>query len=132
MRYTLGCSLSYNILADTTFIFNLEVAKLQSVEILRETLTLSPDLKREIYIHPDTQNRYLGVNVHRPFSLEYEAEVDLTVHRGDPAQISETPVAKLPIDILPYLLPSRFVSSEPALTPFAQAEFSALPQGTSG
>ncbi len=129
MRYTLGCSLSYNILADTTFIFNLEVAKLRSVEILRETLTLKPDLKREVYIHPDAQNRYLGVNVPTgPFALEYEAEVDLTVHRADPATINETPVAKLPIDILPYLLPSRFVSSD-RLTPFAQAEFGALPQG---
>ncbi len=84
MRYTLGCSLSYNILADTTFIFNLEVARLRSVEILRESLTLAPDLKHEVYIHPDTQNRYLGVNVPTgPFSLEYEAEVDLTVHRAD-------------------------------------------------
>ncbi len=63
-----------------------------------------------------------------PFALEYEAEVDLTVHRADPATINETPVAKLPIDILPYLLPSRFVSSD-RLTPFAQAEFGALPQG---
>ncbi len=129
MRYTLGCSLSYNILADTTFIFNLEVAKLKSVEIISESLVLAPDLKREIYIHPDTQNRYLGVNVPTgPFSLEYQAEVDLTVHRCDPATIQETPVAKLPIDILHYLLPSRFVSSD-RLTPFAQAEFGALPKG---
>ncbi len=129
MRYTLGCSLSYNILSDTTFIFNLEVAKLRSVEILHETLTLAPDLKREIYIHPDTQNRYLGVNVPTgPFSLEYQAEVDLTVQQADPASIGETPIAKLPIDILPYLLPSRFVSSD-RLTPFAQAEFGALPKG---
>ncbi|MCJ2013961.1 transglutaminase-like domain-containing protein [Methylobacterium sp. J-076] len=129
MRYTLGCSLSYNILSDTTFIFNLEVARLRSVEILSETLTLAPDLKREVYIHPDAQNRYLGVNVPTgPFSLEYTAEVDLTVHRADPATINETPIATLPIDILPYLLPSRFVSSD-RLTPFAQAEFGALPKG---
>ena len=30
MRYMLGCSLSYNILSDTTFIFNIEVARLKS------------------------------------------------------------------------------------------------------
>ncbi len=50
MRYTLGCSLSYNILSDTTFIFNLEVARLKSVEILSESLVLTPNLKRDIYI----------------------------------------------------------------------------------
>ena len=42
MCYILGCSLSYNILSDTTFIFNLEVAKLKSVEILTESLVLTP------------------------------------------------------------------------------------------
>ena len=129
MRYTLGCSLSYNVLSDTTFIFNLEVAKLRSVEILSENLTLTPNLKREVYVTPDLKNRYLGVNVPMgPFALEYNAEVDLTVHRADPATINETPISALPIDILPFLLPSRFVSSD-RLTPFAQAEFSALPKG---
>ncbi len=129
MRYTLGCTLSYNILSDTTFIFNLEVAKLKSVEILSESLVLTPDLKREVYITPDLQNRYLGVNVPMgQFTLEYNAEVDLTVHRADPATINETPVSALPLDILPFLLPSRFVSSD-RLAPFALAEFGALPKG---
>ncbi|GJE41905.1 hypothetical protein AEGHOMDF_1075 [Methylobacterium soli] len=129
VRYTLGCSLSYNILAETLFIFNLEVAHLKSLAILNESLTLSPDLRRRTYVTPDFQNRYLGVNVPvGPFSLEYNAEVELTVLRADPASIHETPVAELPLDILPFLLPSRFVSSD-RLTPFAQAEFGHLPKG---
>src|SRR3954464_11073442 len=75
MRYTLGCSLSYNILSDTTFIFNLEVAKLKSVEILSESLVLTPNLKRDLYTTPDLQNRYLAVNVPTgQFALEYNAE----------------------------------------------------------
>ncbi|KOX52323.1 transglutaminase family protein [Methylobacterium sp. 092160098-2] len=129
MRYILGCSLSYNILSDTTFIFNLEVAKLKSVEILTESLVLTPNLKRDLYTTPDHQNRYLAVNVPTgQFALEYNAEVDLTVHRADPATINETPIGQLPLDILPFLLPSRFVSSD-RLTPFALAEFGALPKG---
>ena len=129
MRYKLGCSLAYQIKSPTTFIFNVEVAHLKSLEIGFEALTLAPDLKREVYVTPDLKNRYLGVNVAPgPFSLEYNAEVELTVHRADPATIRETPIAELPIDILPFLLPSRFVSSD-RLTPFAQAEFGALPKG---
>lgn len=129
MRYTLGCSLSYKIKTETVFIFNLEVAKLKSLEILSETLTLSPDLARRTYVAPDFRNRYLGVNVPPGhFSLNYEASVDLQVHRADPAKIGETPVGELPLDILPFLLPSRFVSSD-RLTPFAQAEFGHLPHG---
>ncbi|MDR7037000.1 transglutaminase-like putative cysteine protease [Methylobacterium sp. BE186] len=129
MRYTLGCSLSYEILSDTLFIFNLEVARLKSLHIVSESLTLSPDLARRIYVSPDFQNRYLGVTVPTgAFSLEYNAEVDLTVTRADPAGIDETPLAALPLDILPFLLPSRFVSSD-RLTPFAQAEFGGLSKG---
>ncbi|KQP55028.1 transglutaminase [Methylobacterium sp. Leaf399] len=129
MRYELGCSLSYNILSETVFIFNVEVAHLQSLEILSEALTLAPDLPRRTYVTPDLQNRYLGVVVQPgPFSLEYNATVDLTPFRADPATIGETPVNRLPLDILPFLLPSRYVSSD-RLTPFAVAEFGALPKG---
>ncbi|CAO4141380.1 transglutaminase family protein [Methylorubrum extorquens] len=86
-------------------------------------------MARRVYVTPDLKNRYLGVNVQPgPFSLEYNAEVDLTVVRADPATISETPVSELPLDILPFLLPSRFVSSD-RLAAFAQAEFGDLPKG---
>ena len=129
MRYTLGCSLAYQVNAPTTFIFNVEVAKLKSLEVVSEVLTLAPDIRREVYVTPDFKNRYLGLNVAPgAFSLEYNAEVELTVHRADPATIRETPVSELPLDILPFLLPSRFVSSD-RLTPFAQAEFGHLPKG---
>lgn len=129
MRFTLGCSLAYEVKAPTTFIFNVEAARLKSLDVTSERLTLSPELKRAVYVSPDLKNRYLGVNVAPgPFSLEYQAEVELTVLRADPAEIDETPVSELPIDILPFLLPSRFVSSD-RLTPFAQAEFGHLPKG---
>ncbi|CAO4174062.1 Transglutaminase-like putative cysteine protease [Methylorubrum aminovorans] len=129
MRFKLGCSLAYAVKSPTTFIFNVEVAHLQSLDIVSESLTLSPDLTRRIYVHPDQKNRYLGVNVQPgPFSLDYNAEVALSVTRADPAAVGETPVSELPLDILPFLLPSRFVSSD-RLTPFAQAEFGALPKG---
>ena len=35
MRYNLGCSLSYKISSDATFIFNLEVAWIASQKILK-------------------------------------------------------------------------------------------------
>lgn len=129
MRFKLGCSLSYELKTETVFIFNVEVAHLRSLRILDETLTLTPDLARRVYVTPDLKNRYLGLNVAAgALALEYDAEVELTVHRADPATIPETPVADLPLDILPFLLPSRFVSSD-RLAAFAQAEFGHLPKG---
>ena len=129
MRFKLGCSLDYNVKSPTTFIFNVEVARLKSLELVSEMLKLSPDLTREVYVTPDLRNRYFGVNVEPgPLSLNYDAEVELTVLRADPETIAETPVSELPLAILPFLLPSRFVSSD-RLTPFAQAEFGHLPKG---
>jgi len=120
VRFKLGCSLAYEVKTPTTFIFNVEVAQLKSLAIESEILTLAPDLSRRTYVTPDLKNRYLGVNVAPgPFSLEYNAEVELKVLRADPESIPETPVSELP---------SRFVSSD-RLTPFAQAEFGHLPKG---
>ena len=131
MRYSLGCSLSYTIKTDTLFIFNLEVAQLQAHAILSESLVLTPDVPRRTYVTPDLRNRYLGVSVPRgSFALEYRAEVELTVFRADPATVNETPVWALPLDILPFLLPSRFVSSD-RLRAFALAEFGQIPIGHS-
>ncbi len=131
MRYTLGCSLAYKIKTDTLFIFNLEVAQLRSHTILSETLTMTPDVPRRTYVNPDLRNRYVAVSVPKgTFSLDYQAEVDLEVFRTDPAAIPETPIWAQPLDILPFLLPSRFVSSD-RLRAFAIAEFGTMPLGHS-
>jgi transglutaminase-like putative cysteine protease len=131
MQYKLGCSLSYMAKVDTLFIFNLEVAQLQRHRMISEVLTMTPDVPRRTYVTPDLRNRYLAVSVPQgPFSLEYNAEVDLDVYRADPATVHETPVAGLPLDILPFLLPSRFVSSD-RLRMFALKEFGHMPIGHS-
>jgi transglutaminase-like putative cysteine protease len=129
MKFQLGCSLSYRIGSDTTFIFNLEVAKIKSQTVLQEMLALTPSLERNSYTDLPTGNRYFGANVQPgEFSLEYNAEVELDAFHADPATIEETPIGALPLNILPFLLPSRFVPSD-RMAPFAIAEFSALPRG---
>lgn len=129
MRYQLGCSLSYKLAFETPFIFNLEVAKISSQSIVQEAITFTPPLEPRVYTDPIAANRYVGVNVPAgPFSLEYSAEVDLTTFHADPATIDETPVNQVPLDILPYLLPSRFVPSD-RLAPYALAEFGGLTRG---
>lgn len=129
MRYQLGCSLSYQLAFETPFIFNLEVAKIPAQTIVQETLSFTPPLQPRLYTDPVAANRYFAVNVPAgAFALEYNAEVDLTAFHADPATIDETPVTAIPLDILPYLLPSRFVPSD-RLAPYALAEFGALPRG---
>ena len=54
----------------------------------------------------------------------------LDVFRADPAKIDETPLGEIPLDIMPFLLPSRFVPSD-RLSAFACREFGELPKGHS-
>lgn len=129
IKVKLGCTLSYTIKEDTVFIFNLEVARLARHRNLDERLRIDPPEATTSYVAPDTLNRYFRVLAKPgPFSIEYEAMLDLDVHRADPASIGEVALRDIPLEILPYLLPSRFVSSD-RLQPFAQKEFADLPKG---
>lgn len=129
MRYRLGCDLSYEVQAETLFIFNVEVAELQRHRDLEEKLAITPGLPRRTYTKPQVRNRYTSVLAPvGDLSLRYEAEVDLHVHRADPAGVNEVPIAEVPLDIIPFLLPSRFVPSD-RLADFAQRQFGHLPPG---
>jgi transglutaminase-like putative cysteine protease len=129
MRYHLGCTLSYEIGSDATFIFNVEAAGIASQNVLQESLVLTPPLERSVYADPATNNRYFGVNVAPgTLALEYNAEVDLTAHHANPETIDETPIGQIPLAILPFLLPTRYVPSD-RLASFAQAEFGSWAPG---
>jgi len=129
MKYKMGCELAYSLEEETVFIFNLEVAHLPRHRGLHDTLTITPALTREAYTEPGTRNRYVRV-VGEPgaLTLHYTAEVDLDVHSADPAKVEEVPVRDIPLSILPYLLPSRFVPSD-RLASFAKREFNDAPKG---
>ncbi len=129
IRYKLGCELTYEVKAPTVFIFNIEVARLVRHHDLVERLTITPDLPRKIHTVPDLNNRYIGVDAPAgPLRVLYEAEVTLAEFRADPTTIAETPLADLPLDIMPFLLPSRFVPSD-RLAAFAIREFGHLVTG---
>jgi transglutaminase-like putative cysteine protease len=129
MKFKVGCILSYEVETDTTFIFNLQVAMTRSQQILTETLALTPALRCSDHEDAGSHNRYFGVTVPAgDFALEYNAEVDLVALHADPATINETPISQLPLNILPFLLPSRFIPSD-ILAPFAEAEFGMQPKG---
>lgn len=129
VRYKLGCRLTYEVRSPTVFIFNIEVARLQRHQALSEWLTITPELFRRSHVVPNNWSRYVSVEAGPgPLTVAYDAEVTLDVLRADPASISETPIEEIPLDIMPYLLPSRFVSSD-RLSAFALYEFGNLPRG---
>lgn len=129
MRFKLGCSLAYEVAEETTFIFNIEAALLPRHVAMSERLAFQPELNRRSHTVPELHTRYIGLQVPPgAFSVRYDAEVDLRVHRADPASLHEIPISDLPLEILPYLLPTRFVPSD-RLAAFALREFGELPPG---
>lgn len=129
MKLKMGCGLSYEVAEETVFIFNIEAARLPSHSELDERIAFTPAIEPRVHTAPGTKNRYVKVLVAPgPFSVQYTAALDLVVHRADPAAIRETPIRDLPLDILPYLLPSRFVPSD-RLAAYALREFGELAKG---
>ena len=129
VRYTLGCDLSYDVKSPTVFIFNLEVAMLIRHHDLVEQLTITPGHERRAHVVPDIHNRYFSLYAQPgPLNVRYQADVTLDVFRADPNTIDEVPLNAIPLDIMPFLLPSRFVPSD-RLSAFAEKEFGAMPKG---
>ena len=129
MKFRLGCELSYNVLEKTEFIFNVEVALLPAHVGLVDQVIFVPATTSRSYTVPDLGVRYFGVSLTPgKFSLRYTAEVDLILHVTDPGSVHETPICDIPLQIFPYLFPSRFVPSD-RLAAFAAREFGELPRG---
>ena len=85
MKFRLGCELAYKVVAETVFIFNVEVALLQRHSDLVDQLIFNPNVECRSYTVPDLKNRYTQVVASvGNFSLSYTAEVDLNIYRADP------------------------------------------------
>ena len=113
------------------FIFNIHAAHTDRQRVLDETLTLSQNILSRVETDPATRNRYLRLSaLPGPLKVAYNAVVELEHHFGQPAQIAEVPVARLPAQVLNYIYPSRYCQSD-RLHRLAMREFGQQWQGYS-
>lgn len=111
------------------FVFNIHAAHTQRQRVMSETLHLSQPLPATVETDQATGNRYLRVKA-QPGALKvgYDATIDLHHHVAEPGGIGEVPVARLPLNVLGYVYPSRYCQSD-RLHRFAIREFGQLWQG---
>lgn len=129
MRFSVGCEIGYELTADSTLIFNIEAMRSGKQRIISEKLILTPDLSVDENVATDTANRYVRLTAGPGHvQLRYEADVELTSSHDNPGSIDEVPVARLPLETLPYLNPSRYCPSD-QLARFAGREFGNIPAG---
>ena len=123
MKFKLGCYLDYDISSDSTFIFNIRPIANDYQTILEQRLKISPDYEPENYLEQNRQNSYFRLNVPTGnLTIDYQATVELSHHADSIDEINEIPPSQLPLEVIPYLYPSRYCQSD-RLMKFAQDEF---------
>jgi transglutaminase-like putative cysteine protease len=124
-------ALAYQVNAPTDFLFNVAAAQTNHQSVRSEKISLTPEVPYEVSQIGDEHNRVLRLRVDQgPFTLAYQAEINLTPELDNPPAIEEARYAELPSEVLPYLNPSRYCESD-RLVRFAQQEFGNLDPGFS-
>lgn len=130
VRIQFAIDLHYELISPgADFVFNIHAAPTASQFIVSESLRVSQPALTTIQADPATHARFLRLTA-APGTLQvtYQAQVDIDHHIGDPDQIAETPVARLPLPALNYIYPSRYCQSD-RLAVLAINEFGHLPKG---
>jgi len=130
IRIELQIELNYTIdQHGADFIFNIHAAHTAHQAISAESLRLSQPIASEVHTDALTGNRYMRLHAEPgPLHVAYGATVDINHHRGDPAQIAEVPVRRLPPEVMGYVYPSRYCQSD-RLLKLANDHFGGLWQG---
>ena len=129
MRFSVGCEIGYDVGESSTLIFNIEAMRGGRQTVLHEQLVISPTLAADEKTAIETGNRYVRLTAPRGIvTVRYSAEVELDSLHNVPAVIEEVPIATLPLDILPFLNPSRYCPSD-QLARFANRQFGNIAPG---
>jgi transglutaminase-like putative cysteine protease len=133
VRLELELTLAYDIRDPhgADFVFNIHAAQTAQQRVEGESLTLSQTLAPEIQTDPATATRFMRLHAAPgPLRVSYAATVNVAHHLAEPDALAEVPVRLLPLDVVPYIYPSRYCESD-RLLKLAFDEFGALSQGYS-
>ena len=123
--------LFYGVTAPTSFIFNIAPAATDYQKVFDENLTISPKIKYSWCDLNGFGSRGIRLNV-EPCDLKiaYSAKVSLFPEINPPKTLGEVDYPELPVEVLPFLNPSRYCESD-QLGQFAWNEFAGVPSGHS-
>ena len=133
IRLQLKVDLAYEIAdaAGADFIFNVHAAHTAHQTVESERLVLSQPVVPDIATDPATGTRFMRLHAGPGLlHLSYAATVGITHHRAEPDTLPEVPVRCIPLEVLPYVYPSRYCQSDRLLR-LASRTFGKLWQGYS-
>lgn len=130
-QINVGSRIGYQIKTQTTFLFNISVARNEHQQIVDESFSVEPFHKVEECVVGPLGNRLVRLSVPPgDLTINYAAVVNLDVDQFAANDVGETPYEQLPADVLTYLNPSRYCESDELLG-FAMEQFGNLLPGYS-
>lgn len=129
IKFAIECVLEYELLGPCEFIFCLQIPETPHQTIFSENLIVDGAQIVGEYKEPTLGNRLLRVSgLPGVLKLDYTANIVLSHQQADPGRLMEHAVKDLPVEVLSYLLPSRYCQSDQLLN-FAIQEFGHLSPG---
>jgi transglutaminase-like putative cysteine protease len=130
-KLNVECSLSYDVLVPTTFIFNIAPAVTDRQKVSRENLSLPPGISSDWFETGAEGYRSLRLHANTgQLKVNYRATVELCPEAAEPPQLNENDYEVLPPHVLRYLNPSRYCESD-RLARFSGKAFGNLHKGYS-
>lgn len=133
VRLELQLELAYEIRDPhgADFVFNIHAAQTPQQTVEDERLVVNQPVTPEVTTDPATASRFMRLHAAPgPLRLSYTATVSIDHYRAEPDTLTEVPVRCMPLDVMPYVYPSRYCQSD-RLLKLAFNEFGTLWQGYS-
>jgi transglutaminase-like putative cysteine protease len=128
LRVQVQSRLAYNFTEPTEAIAVILAAHAPGQVIESETLTLSDGIRLAESVDPVSGARLLRGPLNGTVTLSYSAIVRLAPRLELPEGVQVAPWSQLPVEVLPYLLPSRYCPVDQFLR-FASREFGSIAPG---
>ncbi|MBK1687823.1 transglutaminase-like domain-containing protein [Rubrivivax gelatinosus] len=133
IRIDLAVELCYEVegAGGADFVFNIQAAQTPCQVVDHERLRLSQAITPAQATDPATASRFVRLHAGPgELRVNYEAVVEIRHHLAEPDALQEVPVRDLPLEVMPYLYPSRYCQSDRLLA-LAAHEFGGLVPGYS-
>ncbi|MDB5408292.1 MAG: transglutaminase-like enzyme predicted cysteine protease [Rhodospirillales bacterium] len=129
MNLSVGCTLEYQVIEPTVFIFNIEAAMTPEQIVRNETLSGLPGDPAERFVTTEPGNRCLRIQAPAGnLRIDYDADVETADFTDGIENVAEIPAGLVPPEVLTYLSPSRYCQSD-RLARFADQQFGGLAPG---
>src|SRR4051812_6693179 len=111
VRLELVLELKYEVFGrdGADFVFNIHAARTPHQTLVGERLDINQPIEPQIATHPGTATPVMRLHADPgTLRLRYQATLDLNHSRADPTSLQEMDVGCMPLEVMPYVYPSRY------------------------